>query len=79
MPTCTTGRHTWTDAASSDRCCNGWHQELRLDGPEPGDDPDGVVFVRNLPDAPRAAFVWVCDEQEPTEGGAWKMMRTTFG
>ena len=63
MPTCKTERHTWSDETSADRCCNGWHQELRLNGPEPGDDLEGIVSVRNLPDTPRAAFVWVKDSE----------------
>lgn len=70
MPTCKSGRHTWGDAISAERCCNGWHRELRLDGPEPGDDPDGRVFIADLPDAPRAAFVWVKDATHQPQGGA---------
>ena len=68
MPTCKSGRHTWSDAVSAERCCNGWHRELRLDGPEPGDDLEGRVYIGHLPDAPRAAFVWVKDAKHQTQG-----------
>ena len=69
MTACTSGRHTWTDETSAERCCNGWHREIRLDGPEPADDPEGRVSISDLPEAPRAVFVWVKDE-EPPPGGA---------
>ena len=69
MPTCTSGRHIGSDEASAIRCCNGWHRELRLEGPEPSDDPQGRVHVSDLADAPRAVFVWVKDE-EPSQGGS---------
>ncbi len=69
MPICTSGRHTWIDEASAERCCNGWQRELRLDGPEPGDDSQGRVAVSDLVDAPRAVFVWVKDK-EPSRGEA---------
>jgi hypothetical protein len=59
--TCKSGLHTWTDEASAGRCCNGWHRELRLDGPEPGDDLAGLRHVAGLPSAPRAVHVWVRD------------------
>jgi hypothetical protein len=64
MATCKSGRHTWTDEASAARCCNGWHQELKLDGPEPGDEPEGRVYVSHFPTRPRAAYVWVKDEEQ---------------
>ena len=51
MPTCKSGRHTWSDAVSAERCCNGWHRELRLDGSEPGDDPEGRVYIGDLPES----------------------------
>ena len=67
MPTCTSGRHTWSDETSAQRCCNGWHRELRLNGPEPGDEPEGRTFVSQLSDAPRAVFVWVEDQEQAKE------------
>jgi hypothetical protein len=67
MATCTSGRHTWNDEASARRCYNGWHRELRIDGPEPGDDAEGRTSVGHLPDAPRAAFVWVRDAEPAKE------------
>lgn len=69
MPTCTSGRHAWSDEASAERCCNGWHQELRLDGPEPDDDQEGRVYVSHFSTRPQAAFVWVRDAG-PQEGQA---------
>lgn len=69
MPTCTSGRHTWSDEASASRCCNGWHRELRLEGPEPGDDREGRTYVSDLTAALRAVFVWVKDE-ESSQGAA---------
>jgi len=64
MPACMNGRDTWSDENSSQHCCNGWHRELRIDGPEPGDDPEGRTLLSHLPDA---AFVWVKDECQAKE------------
>jgi len=62
MATCTSGRHTWSDENTASRCCNGWHRELRIDGPELGDERGGRTFVSHLSEAPRAVFVWVKHE-----------------
>jgi hypothetical protein len=62
MKTCTSGRHAWSDETSASRCCNGWHRELRIDGPEPADDQQGRTSMSHLPQAPQAVFVWVKDE-----------------
>jgi hypothetical protein len=67
MPICTSGRHTWNDLISAARCCNGWHRELRLDGPEPADNQEGWSHVSDLPEAPKATFVWVKDGNEHQE------------
>jgi hypothetical protein len=63
MTTCKSGRHDWLDEASAERCCNGWHRELRLGGARPGDDPRGKICVGGLPEAQQAVFVWVKDEE----------------
>jgi hypothetical protein len=57
--TCSFGRHAWNDETSARRCCNGWHREVRLDGPEPTDNLEGLRHVTGLPGAPRAVHVWV--------------------
>ena len=28
--TCKSGRQTWTSQEDADKCCNGWHRELRV-------------------------------------------------
>lgn len=59
---CRSGRHAWLDPVSAGRCCAGWHQELRIPRPLPGDDPQGRVH----PDS-GGVYVWVKDPdgQEP--------------
>jgi len=57
---CKSGRHFWVDPVSAGRCCAGWHQELRVPGPDPGDDPEGRVTTDE------GTFVWVRDEVEST-------------
>src|SRR5262249_54494209 len=53
---CKSGRHTLSDATSAERCCNGWRRELRLDGSEPSDDPQGRAHVHNMLNTPRAVY-----------------------
>ena len=67
MPTCVSGRHPWTNETSAKRCCNGWHRELRIDDPELADDLEARTLVNQLPDAPRAVFVWVKNECQAKE------------
>lgn len=51
---CTSGKHEWTDQIHADRCCNGWHQELRTPQPNPDDEPTGQIQVHGI-----GTFVWV--------------------
>jgi hypothetical protein len=56
LSTCGTGRHTWLDPHSADRCCNpSWAKHLVIYGPDaqpqPGDRP--------IPDLPGTAWRWV--------------------
>lgn len=51
--TCKSGHHAWLDPVSAERCCNEWHQELRIPSPNPEDDPQGRVHTDV------GTFVWV--------------------
>lgn len=66
--TCASGRHTWLDPVSRARCCNGWHQELRVapaQRPTPAEyDTGGATLVSSMLDEGVMVWrVWVRDEQ----------------
>ena len=56
MTPCASGRHFWLTARDADRCCAGYHRELRWERP----DDDTATLVRGLSEP--AWWVWVEDD-----------------
>jgi len=56
---CKSGKHEWLDEVSAQRCCNGWHQELRVGKCEPEDDSLGRSYI----EGEDMVYVWVKDKE----------------
>lgn len=67
MNTCKSGRHTWTAKEDADKCCNGWHRELRVATVTLGETlPPDAQRVRHESGA-AVGYVWVRDAGEEAE------------
>ena len=67
MYACKSGKHWWIDEADAQKCCNGWHRELRI--AQPG-VPLPVGASVTVAGATLVGYVWARDEQRTQTGEA---------
>lgn len=67
MYTCKSGLHSWIDKDSASKCCNGWHQEIRIAQLSLGEtlpaDARSIIYEPGV----MVGRVWVEDSPDATQ------------